>query len=247
MTDDERLTASAQATRTRIIEAAGRLLAESGRDAVTNRSVSAAAGVQPPAIYRLFGDKDGLLDAVATHGLRNYLADKGALPETDDVIADLTHAWDLHIAFGLAEPAFYLLAFGDSEPGRAFAARTEAVSRLRRMVERVAAAGRLRTSVERATAVMHAGGVGVVITQLALAPDVRDPALPGVVWEMVRRSILDDGERAERRSESIEESALAQQANVLQQALRTAPASALTDAERTLLIEWLTRLADAHP
>ncbi|MGC5311828.1 helix-turn-helix domain-containing protein [Micromonospora zamorensis] len=55
MVEDERLTVSAQTTRDRIVEAAGRLLAESGRDAVTTRVVSAAAGVQPPAIYRLFG------------------------------------------------------------------------------------------------------------------------------------------------------------------------------------------------
>ena len=41
-----------------------------------------AAGVQPPTIYRLFGDKVGLLDAVTEHGFQTYLADKGARPES---------------------------------------------------------------------------------------------------------------------------------------------------------------------
>ena len=63
-------------TRQRIVEAAARLLEEGGREAVSTRAVSAAAGVQAPTIYRIFGDKRGLLDAVASHGLAAYL--KGA-------------------------------------------------------------------------------------------------------------------------------------------------------------------------
>ena len=38
--------------------------ADGGRGAVTTRAVSAAARVQPPTIYRQFGDMRGLLDAV---------------------------------------------------------------------------------------------------------------------------------------------------------------------------------------
>ncbi|NED93539.1 helix-turn-helix transcriptional regulator, partial [Streptomyces sp. SID11233] len=44
--------------RERIVAAATELLEESGREAVTTRAVAARAGVQAPAIYRLFGDKD---------------------------------------------------------------------------------------------------------------------------------------------------------------------------------------------
>jgi AcrR family transcriptional regulator len=36
-----------------------------------------AAGVQPPAIYRFFGDKDGLLEAVAEHGYATFIAISG--------------------------------------------------------------------------------------------------------------------------------------------------------------------------
>src|ERR1700677_3669653 len=51
-------------TRENLVEVAARLLREQGAAAVTTRAVALAAGVQAPAIYRLFGDKDGLLDAV---------------------------------------------------------------------------------------------------------------------------------------------------------------------------------------
>ena len=63
-------------TRERIVEAAAQLLATGGREAVSTRAVSAAAGVQAPTIYRLFGDKQGLLDAVASRGFADYLRTK---------------------------------------------------------------------------------------------------------------------------------------------------------------------------
>jgi AcrR family transcriptional regulator len=59
--------------RARILAAAAALIADGGRDALTTRAVSAAAGVQAPTIYRLFGDKSGLLDAVAELGFAAYL------------------------------------------------------------------------------------------------------------------------------------------------------------------------------
>ncbi len=49
-----------------------------GPDAVSTRAVSAAAGVQLLTIYRLFGDKEGLLDAVVADGFTAYLTSKTA-------------------------------------------------------------------------------------------------------------------------------------------------------------------------
>ncbi|MGW5233652.1 TetR/AcrR family transcriptional regulator [Streptomyces nodosus] len=60
--------------RERLLRAASQLLTCGGK-AVSIRVVSAEAGVQASTIYRLFGDKEGLLDAVATLGLRKYPAD----------------------------------------------------------------------------------------------------------------------------------------------------------------------------
>src|SRR3954451_12093730 len=108
--------------RERIVQGAAALLAEGGRDAVTTRAVASAAGVQAPTIYRLFGDKSGLLDAVAEHGFAAYLGEKG-VPEPDaDPVDDLRTGWDMHVGFGLANPALYALMYGDPRPGESWAA-----------------------------------------------------------------------------------------------------------------------------
>src|SRR4051794_27023678 len=92
-------------TRRRVIEAAIDLLTRGGRDAVTTRAVADAAGLQPPAIYRLFSDKDGLLDAVAEHGFATFLATKHVDPDPPDPIEDLRAGWDVAVEFGLANPS----------------------------------------------------------------------------------------------------------------------------------------------
>src|ERR1700761_6376736 len=96
-------------TRARIVEVAAGLLATGGTDAVSTRAVALAAGTQAPTIYRLFGDKDGLLEAVAEYGFAAYLARKPPLVSSGDPVADLRAGWDLHIAFGLENPALFSL------------------------------------------------------------------------------------------------------------------------------------------
>jgi len=86
--------------RLRIISAGGALLAKSGRDALTTRAVAALAGVQAPTIYRLFGDKVGLLEAVAEHVLQQFVHAKATHVKRDP-LEDLRLGWDLNIAFGL--------------------------------------------------------------------------------------------------------------------------------------------------
>src|SRR3984885_9548464 len=92
--------AGREQVRQRVIEAAIELLTREGRDAVTTRRVAVAAGLQPPAIYRLFGDKDGLLDARAEYGFARFLAAKHVDPDPADPIADLKAGWDLAVEFG---------------------------------------------------------------------------------------------------------------------------------------------------
>src|ERR1700736_6117700 len=90
--------------RTRIVRAAVELLATGGRNAVTTRAVSAAAGVQAPTIYRHFGDMQGLLDVVARETLAIHVGEQATRALTNDPVEDLRRGWDLHIAFGLAHP-----------------------------------------------------------------------------------------------------------------------------------------------
>src|SRR5258707_11431192 len=72
----------------KVLEAAAGLLGSGGVDAVSTRAVASAAGVQPPTIYRQFGDKQGLLDAVTEYVLQNYLQNKRRAAATDDPVQD---------------------------------------------------------------------------------------------------------------------------------------------------------------
>lgn len=214
--------------RTNLVEVAARLLREQGPAAVTTRGVAQAAGVQAPAIYRMFGDKDGLLDAVAEHVFATYVAEKSRTPDTDDPLADLRAGWDTHIGFGLANPALYVLLAGRS-PSPATVA---GMAKLRAKVRRVAEIGRLRVPEQRAVELIHAANTGVVLTLIA-DPDP-DPGLADAMYEAVTRSILTDTP------------ALAQDGPVAAAvAFRTVVPDlpGLTDTERAMLSEWLDRAA----
>jgi AcrR family transcriptional regulator len=80
--------------------------------------VAAAAGIRAASLYRLFGDKDGLLAALAIHGFDIYLAEKHILVHTGDPVQDMRRGWDIHVDFGLRHPAFYLLMYGTDRRGR---------------------------------------------------------------------------------------------------------------------------------
>ncbi|MFE0152370.1 TetR/AcrR family transcriptional regulator [Nonomuraea sp. NPDC059007] len=168
--------------RERIIAAAADLLAAEGQEAVTTRSVSAAAGVQPPAIYRLFGDMQGLLDTVAADGFARYLAEKKDRAPSADPIDDLRAGWDLHVEFGLRHPAHYRLMY--QQHGADEAAR-QAQEILRGILRRAAAAGLLRVPVERAAQMVHASSMGVTLTLISLPPGERDLTLSAALRESV--------------------------------------------------------------
>ena|ERR1700731_4855215 len=59
--------------RTRILETAAGLLAQSADADVSTRAVCDAAGVTAPTLYHHFGDKDGLLAAVVDFGWAAFL------------------------------------------------------------------------------------------------------------------------------------------------------------------------------
>src|SRR3954454_5165205 len=117
--------------RAQIVEVAAGLLATGGRDAVSTRAVAAAAGTQAPTIYRLFRDKDGLLAAVLEYGFATYLAGKPPLDPAADPITDLRAGWDVHVGFGLVNPALFLLMYADTQPGRRPAAAEAGLAILR--------------------------------------------------------------------------------------------------------------------
>jgi AcrR family transcriptional regulator len=221
--------------RERILAAAAKLLAEGGREAVSTRAVSAAAGVQAPTIYRLFGDKQGLLDAVAADGFAAYLNSKTGLEPTGDPVEDLRVGWDLHVGFGLANPAVYSLMYGELRPGASSPAAVAGAEVLARHIHRIAEAGRLEVSEERAAHLVHAAGSGTTMTLIAMPADRRDPALSGLAREAVIAAITTDAPAPAPPGPV--RAAVALRA-VLPET------TALTDRERGLLGEWLDRIAD---
>ncbi len=223
-------------TRTKIVETAARLLHEAGPAAVTTRGVAEAAGLQAPAIYRLFGDKDGLLEAVAEHVMAGYVAAKADLVDSavaDDVepLTDLRDGWRRQIEFGLANPSVFRL-LSDPDRVRDSAAARSGRAVLHARVRRVAATGRLRVSEGRAVDLISAAGVGVIQLLLATPEADRDDELAPAMFEAVLAQILTD------QPAPTDAGALP-----VTVAFRAAAPTltGLSKAERSVLIEWLDR------
>ncbi|MGW3561500.1 TetR/AcrR family transcriptional regulator [Streptomyces sp. NPDC000963] len=156
--------------RERILEATGELLATKDALAISTRAICDRAKVGMPEIYRQFGDKQGLLTAVADLGFARFLAEKRRNPLTDDPVADLRTAWDSHVTFALRNPHLYRLMFtptGDAKPQ----AVKEAQAILLKAVERCRDAGRLRMPPELAGRSILSANVGVCMMALSF-PDL---------------------------------------------------------------------------
>ena len=219
--------------RDRIVVAAVALLARGGREALTTRAVAAAAGVQAPTIYRLFGDKQGLVNAVAEYGFTTYLRQKRTDGPSVDPVEDLRLGWDLHVGFGLANPAIFAAMYGDPRPGGASPAAARALAILRQRTLSLALAGRLRVDERRAADMVRAAACGVVFILLETPEAERDAGLSEVTREAVIAAIITDGPKPERPG-------LVPVATTLRALLPGV--IGLTEGERHLLAEWLDRL-----
>ena len=226
--------------RSRIIGVAAQLLRDEGPTAVTTRGVAEQAGVQAPMIYRLFGDKDGLLEAVAEHVMAAYVAAKTEIAEAApaagiDPLTDLRAAWQTQIDFGLGNPSLFRL-LSDPERVRQSPAARAGREVLQTRIHRVAAAGRLRVSEQRATSLLQAAATGAIQTLLATPPEDRDPGLAESMRDAVLGQIITDPAPAPADGDTTATAV----------ALRAmAPRlDALTRAERQMLGEWLDRVID---
>ncbi|RFA18272.1 TetR/AcrR family transcriptional regulator [Subtercola boreus] len=226
-------------TRSRIVEVAAQLLREQGPAGVTTRRVAEAAGVQAPTIYRLFGDKDGLLDAVAEFVLATFVSTKAAIVEAasaDDVdpLDDLRAGWRAQIEFGVANPELFRL-LSDPARGRSSPAAESGKRVLEARIHRVAVAGRLRVAESRAVDLVQAAGIGCIQTLLATAPGLRDAGLADSMYEAVLAQILAEVVPGEEHLGSAPLAALVG-ARAISPEL-----DALSEVERMMLAEWLDR------
>jgi AcrR family transcriptional regulator len=234
-----------QRPRERIVRAAYELLQASGREAATTRAVSAAADVQPPTIYRQFGDMRGLLDAAANHGFAAYLDSKRKRPREADPVDDLRRGWDLHVEFGLAQPAVYALLYGEPRPEGAPAAVTAGLEILRGLIQRIAEAGRLRLPVDRAMHMVHAACKGVTLSLLATPAAQRDSGLAEALRETLIAAITTQAPQGRQRAPERAGDRVARHAVALKASL--AEGTGLSPAEAALMADWLDRLARQDP
>ena len=226
-------------TRAKIIEVAAQFLREQGPAAVTTRGVAEAAGVQAPMIYRLFGDKDGLLEAVAEHVMATFVSAKAAVVQAAsdgniDPLEDLRAGWLSQIDFGLANPSLFRL-LSDPERGLRSPAAQSGKRVLEARVHRVAVTGRLRVSEQHAVALIQAAGTGVIQTQLATPVPERDRSLGVSMYEAVLAQILTDAPTpadAGPIATTVAFRAIAPQLDML------------SDGEQRLLGEWLDRAVE---
>ena len=239
------MTSVTMSPRDRIVKAAAELLANGGRDAVSTRSVAEAADVQPPTIYRHFGDMRGLLDAVASYGFAVYLQDKQSQAHAEDPVEDLRRGWNFHVEFGLANPALYTLMYGDPRPGVAFAAAANAMQILHGLVQRVAEAGRLQIDVAHAAEMMHATCRGVTLTLLGLKPEERDLTLSTMTCDAMLDAVTIPLDTTIAAAGTTTAQATQRRATSRAVALKAVlpEVTTLTPGERALLSEWLDRLS----
>ncbi|WP_422391923.1 TetR/AcrR family transcriptional regulator [Arthrobacter sp. N1] len=217
--------------RAHIIEGAARLLREGGAAAVTTRRVADAAGVQAPTIYRLFGDKDGLLDAIAEHVMAVHVAGKAAHADGhQDPVEALRSGWRMQMDFGLSNPE--LIRLMNARPGTSPAIET-GIEVLQGRIHALATAGLLQVSERRALEMIHAAGTGAVQALLETPPERRDPGLADALFEAVLNQIT-------RPRRAVDETG-SNTSITVNFATLVPQLPGLSAAERSLMVEWLNR------
>ncbi|NUQ99969.1 MAG: TetR/AcrR family transcriptional regulator [Streptomyces sp.] len=225
--------------REKILEAATDLLAKAPVADVSTRAVCEAAGVGAPMLYRLFGDKAGLLAAVVDRGFEEYLASKRAARPSDDPVADLRSGWDNHMRFAREHPNHYRLMYSPELTAPPAAAQ-EAHALLHGILERCAAAGRLTVPPALATQMIMSANVGAALSMLTRPEQYPDPQFS----ERLRDSVLDSLTRPAGTAEpGGQDSAVPVAAATLAARLRAAQSPVFTPAESALLEQWLDKLS----
>lgn len=228
-------------TRSVILDRAAELLAASPSGDVATRAVCEAAGVTQPVLYRLFGDKDGLLAATVDMVWDQYLSMKRAAEQSPDPLDDLRAGWDSHVEFALAHPHAYRLLFGTTLTTTPESA-AEAMRLLRVNLDRLAASGRLRTAPDRAAQMIMAANSGVALSLVLRPSEHADRSVSTLVRDAIHRAVLVDHDHALDTAQAQETAAL-----TLRSGLQAQSAELFTPAEAGLLDEWLGRVQASGP
>lgn len=159
--------------RERLCEAAERLFAEQGPDAVTMRQLAAELGVSPMTPYRYFRDKDDILAAVRTNGFNRFAeALEKAHAVSGSVRAKGAAVGEAYIDFAFEHPHTYKLMFDLNQPHEAnYPELVEAGRRARETmsgyVKDLVAQGVLKGDPEQIGMMFWAAAHGAVVLELS--------------------------------------------------------------------------------
>ena len=234
--------------RTRILETAADLLAQSADVDVSTRAICDAAGVTAPTLYHHFGDKDGLLAAVVDFGWAAFLETKLAAAAVvhDHVADDVRAGWDNHLQFARENPSFYKLMWSAAVATSSTAVR-EAYQMLYDRLELGAGRGQLRMSAETASRIVLSATTGAALSLIS-RPDLYGN---GTFATQLREAVIacitvpQDTSAAHEPDREVEPT-IARAAATLSSKL-AAEDTLLTGPEKALMQQWLGALADAPP
>ncbi|MFF8728422.1 TetR family transcriptional regulator [Streptomyces sp. NPDC015171] len=104
---------------TRILDACAELLDEVGYDDLSTRAVAQRAGVPIGSVYRFFGNKREMADALAQRNLERYterVTERLAAARPGDWRAAMDAVLDEYLAMKRTAPGFSLVDFGNQIP-----------------------------------------------------------------------------------------------------------------------------------
>jgi AcrR family transcriptional regulator len=224
------------AARDRLLLAATQLLDEAAGGPVSTRAITARAAVRAPTLYHHFGSKQALLDAVVSHGFKEFLRSRRA-SNNSGPLEDIRAGWDSHVAFGLEFPGAYAHIYGNVKPGVRCRVTEDVRAHLLEALQPAAIQLRLRVSPAEAATRILAACSGVTLTLIQQPATERDLGLSERMRETVLASIIDGPTEMAALHTPGARQALESVAATIDDA------DTLTTGERILMRELLTRLA----
>lgn len=103
--------------RSRLLDVAVNLLLTDGPDSLTMRRIATEAGCTTTVIYTMFGNREGLAEALYLEGFERFRRCLEAVPQRRDPLEYLYALCPAYRQACLAEPGYYSLMFERAIPG----------------------------------------------------------------------------------------------------------------------------------
>jgi AcrR family transcriptional regulator len=193
---------ASEATADRITVAAQRIFEKEGAEAVSMRRVASAVGITPMAIYRHFGDREALLNAIADVGFDD-LAAKFTDRQAHSSIEHIERLISGYLDFALARPRLFEYMFSSRRKGaRQFptdfvAGRSPTANILAKFVEEAMSKSELRRDdVWEVTMAISAEAHGLITLYMGGRFQLQEKQFRSLYRRSIRRLVHGLAERA---------------------------------------------------